>query len=118
MLSEECIKHRALMMGIHTGDMPDAEFIWSFQKAEGKSPCFGQGRGCNQSQCIWRRKCLALDFYAHVKLPMWEGLREPLCLQAREVRPIIHKSCSHVARVAFSAGSHQNENESKVTCCT
>ena len=76
MLSMDDIKHRAILMGICTGQMPDVEFIWSVQRAEGNKSCFGQGRGCRNRECIWRQKCLPLSYFAEVALPVWEGLAE------------------------------------------
>ncbi|MCK4628854.1 MAG: hypothetical protein KAT56_07600 [Sedimentisphaerales bacterium] len=76
MLSVADIKHRAISMGICTGQMPDVEFIWSVQRAEGNKPCFGQGKGCRNRECIWRRKCLSLSYFAEVALPLREGLAE------------------------------------------
>jgi len=70
------IKHRAILMGICTGQMPDVEFIWSVQRTEGNGPCFGQGRGCRNRECIWRQKCLPLSYFAEITLPVWEGLAE------------------------------------------
>jgi len=63
-LSEEAIKYRAMMMGITTGRMPDVEFIWDVQKADGLKICFGRGQGCSKRDCRWRKECLALDFFA------------------------------------------------------
>ena len=76
MLSVDDIKHRAVLMGICTGQMPDVEFIWSVQRVEGGVPCFGQGRGCCSRGCIWRQKCLLLSYFAEVALPAQEGLAE------------------------------------------
>ena len=76
MLSMDDVKHRAILMGICTGQMPDVEFIWSVQRVEGGAACFGQGRGCCNRGCIWRRKCLPLSYFAEVALPVQEGLTE------------------------------------------
>ena len=77
MLSVDDIKHRAVLMGICTGQMPDVEFIWSVQRIGGSRPCFGRGRGCCSRECVWRRKCLLLSYFAEVvALPAWEGVRE------------------------------------------
>ena len=64
-LSGESIKHRAIMMGICTGSMPEVEFIWSVQESEGMKPCFGQGRDCQKADCNWRNQCQTLEFYAN-----------------------------------------------------
>jgi|GEM_PF-1404785 len=64
-LSGENVKHRAVMMGIRTGDMPEVEFIWSVQESEGMKACFGQGRDCLEVGCNWRKQCQALEFYAN-----------------------------------------------------
>jgi hypothetical protein len=50
-------------MGIATGDMPEVDFIWTVQKAEGNQSCFGQSPGCLSLNCRWRHNCVALDFY-------------------------------------------------------
>ena len=76
MLSMNDIKHRAVLMGICTGQMPDVEFIWSVQRIGGNRPCFGQGRGCCSRECAWRRKCLLLSYFAEVALPARKGMRE------------------------------------------
>ena len=65
MLSGENIKYRAIMMDIHTGNMPEVEFIWSVQESEGIRACFGQGRDCRKVDCNWRKRCQALEFYAN-----------------------------------------------------
>jgi len=63
MLSRAAIKNKAVLMGIQTGDMPDVEFIWAVQKAEGNEACFGDGLTCGKRSCRWRKQCLALDFF-------------------------------------------------------
>jgi len=63
MLSRAAIKNKAVLMGIQTGDMPDVEFIWAVQKAEGNDSCFGDGLTCGKRSCRWRKQCLALDFF-------------------------------------------------------
>ena len=68
MLSAETIKHHALLMGIHTGQMPEVEFIWSVQKSEGEEKCFGQGINCRKVDCRWLRECMALNRYTESKL--------------------------------------------------
>jgi len=73
MVSRACIKHRAVMMGIATGDMPEVALIWAVQRREGSNECFGQGLGCKKKECSWRRACVALDFYADVRLPIGQG---------------------------------------------
>jgi len=50
-------------MGIATGDMPEVDFIWTVQKAEGNQSCFGQSPGCLFLNCRWRDNCVALDVY-------------------------------------------------------
>ena len=72
MLSDQSIKHRALMMGIYTGDMPDVDFIWAVQKFEEGKMCFGMGYGCREKDCRWRNKCLALDLYDKIRLPVYD----------------------------------------------
>lgn len=64
MVPTETVKHRALQMGINTGEMPEVEFIWSAQKALGHDVCFGQGSGCQDSTCRWRGQCYSLDKFA------------------------------------------------------
>lgn len=60
----ETVKHRALMMGVQTGEMPDVDLIWSVQTADGHGRCFGQAADCWDTGCHWRPQCLALDEYA------------------------------------------------------
>lgn len=73
MQTKEGIKFRAMKMGIATGDMPDVEFIWSVQRSEGSRECFGRGLGCQERNCRWRVRCLALDFFAEQSLPSLAG---------------------------------------------
>ena len=73
MLSKEAIKFRAVKMGIATGDMPDVEFVWSVQRAEGVEECFGQGLTCQRKMCSWRKNCVALDFFADSPVPVLSG---------------------------------------------
>ena len=70
MIAKEEIRHRALMMGISTGDMPSVDLIWNIQQDEHNQACFGDGQGCLQRKCRWRRYCRALDFFADVSLPL------------------------------------------------
>jgi hypothetical protein len=63
MITREIIRDQALRMGIATGDMPEVDFIWTAQKAEGNQPCFGQSTGCLSLNCRWRDHCVALDSY-------------------------------------------------------
>jgi hypothetical protein len=58
------IRHRAVMMGIETGEMPDVDLIWARQVLQGTSPCFGQGAECRRYECPLRSRCLALEFFA------------------------------------------------------
>lgn len=62
-----------MKMGIATGDMPDVEFIWSVQRSEGSRECFGRGLGCQERNCRWRVRCLALDFFAEQSLSSLVG---------------------------------------------
>ncbi|MBN2375310.1 MAG: hypothetical protein JXD22_02835 [Sedimentisphaerales bacterium] len=73
MLSKEAIKFRAVKMGIATGEMPDVEFVWSVQRAEGVEECFGQGLTCQQKKCRWRKECVALDFFADSPIAVLSG---------------------------------------------
>ena len=61
MTSREIIQDRAIRMGIATGDMPEVEFIWRIQEAEGHQPCFGQSEDCQSPDCRWREACRALN---------------------------------------------------------
>ena len=64
MATRESVKHRAVLMGVDTGDMPEVEFIWASQFAEGSVECFGSGRECPNEECHWRHYCQALESYA------------------------------------------------------
>jgi len=59
----ERIKNSALKMAVATGRMPEVEFIWARQRAEGARMCFGQGRDCKESSCRWRSECVELEKY-------------------------------------------------------
>lgn len=72
-VSKEEIKHRSLIMGIRTGDMPDVELIWEIQRDENHEECFGQGARCSQRNCRWRRYCTALHFFAETTSPRIES---------------------------------------------
>jgi hypothetical protein len=63
MLSRAAIKNKAVLMGIQTGDMPDVDFIWAVQRAEGHESCFGNGLTCSNRSCRWRKQCVAMDFF-------------------------------------------------------
>ena len=102
MFSTEQIKHRAMMMGILTGEMPDVQFIWSVQTAEGSNPCFGQGQDCKQVDCRWRRKCRALDFYQDATLPTSRPKLEPQLSTKKQTDQNLH--ISSVARASSPAG--------------
>lgn len=85
MVSAEQIKHRAMMMAIATGDMPNVELIWAVQRREGSLACFGRGDGCKNRSCKWRLQCIALDFYGDTKLPIAERI-EPIVVRTRKIR--------------------------------
>ena len=85
-LDKDVIKHRATMMGIKSGKMPDVGFIWAVQRAENISECFGQGLGCQVKNCRWRIQCRALDFYADLSLPIAPEARR---VQSRPPRTIV-----------------------------
>jgi len=68
MIANETIKHRATIMAISTGEMPNVELIWYRQRSEGSTECFGRGLGCQRKDCFWRRDCLALDFFSDMTL--------------------------------------------------
>lgn len=70
MVGKEAVKHRAMMMGVATGQMPDVEFIWRIQREERNEECFGHGLKCTRSNCRWRSVCRALDFYDQLRLPI------------------------------------------------
>ncbi|MBN2212201.1 MAG: hypothetical protein JW709_12455 [Sedimentisphaerales bacterium] len=70
MTGKEAIKHRAMMMGVVTGQMPDVELIWQVQREEGNKECFGCGFTCTRTDCRWRSICRALDFYDQARLPI------------------------------------------------
>ena len=61
------IKHRAVMMAIVTGDMPDIDLIWARQESQGARACFGQGADCSRYECPLRNRCLALEFFADAR---------------------------------------------------
>ncbi len=63
MVTRDIIRDQALRMGIATGEMPEVDFIWTVQKAEGNQPCFGQSVGCSSLNCRWRDSCVTLDSY-------------------------------------------------------
>ena len=78
MISQEAIKHRALMMALATGNMPEVGFIWKVQHAEGRQACFGQGAECIQEGCRWRTCCVTLEHCEDLRLPiapMWRRQR-------------------------------------------
>ena len=77
MVSAESVKYRAMVMGVCTGDMPDVSLIWSIQLRDGTRRCFGQGFGCQNSRCRFRQQCLALDFFADVRLPLSRSAGAP-----------------------------------------
>lgn len=64
MVPTKTVKHRAVLMGIKTGDMPEVDFIWSAQKGLGHDACFGQGSECQDHTCRWRSQCCSLDKFA------------------------------------------------------
>ncbi len=68
MIPADVVKYRALKMAVATGMMPEVEFIWSVQRAEGEAMCFGQGLGCGRLDCRWRSWCMGLEEYAGVAL--------------------------------------------------
>ena len=71
MVTRDLVKHRAVMMAVRTGEMPYTDLIWARQRAEGNKECFGQGLGCGQRPCAYRRQCLALDFFSELT---WENV--------------------------------------------
>lgn len=85
MTPREEIKHRAFMMGIASGDMPNVDLIWSLQKVEGFQDCFGQGLHCKTKHCKWRSRCIALDFYADTPLPIARAAASPGVRRAEAV---------------------------------
>lgn len=68
METQAMIRERALRMAIATGEMPEVDFIWTVQRAEGNQACFGHSAGCSTSHCRWRNHCVALNAYA-VNMP-------------------------------------------------
>ena len=101
MVPRESIKHRAVMMGVATGDMPDVDVIWATQRLEGEKECFGQAIGCSDKGCKWRRHCAALDFYADVRLPVVaaaavkrEQMRIGQDSQEEEVDGFVDRECA------------------------
>ena len=83
MVSQEIIRVQALRMGITTGDMPEVDFIWKIQKAEGNQPCFGQIVGCLSLNCRWRDHCVALESYTENTLMV-----ENIYLEIPEKNPL------------------------------
>ena len=83
MVSKACVKNQALMMGVATGDMPDVDFVWLKQRAEGGEACFGQSRDCTRRDCRWRAQCVALDFFANTHLAL-------VALDSRKVGQVEH----------------------------
>ena len=69
------IRHRAYLMGVDTGNMPNVDIIWAFQELEGSQACFGNGRHCSARHCRWRKSCLALDFHADHALPLAQNIQ-------------------------------------------
>jgi hypothetical protein len=52
------VKHRAMVMAVQTGNMPDVDLIWSVQRFEGNRECFGQRGYCWQRKmCKWGGIC-------------------------------------------------------------
>ncbi len=85
MVIQEIIRDQAMRMGVETGDMPEVDFIWTVQKAEGNQPCFGQSAGCLSMNCRWRNQCVALDAYRenplggvniYLEIPRYTSLRK------------------------------------------
>jgi hypothetical protein len=74
METQAAIRERALRMAIATGEMPEVDFIWTVQKAEGNQACFGHIASCSSSECRWRKHCVALNAYA-VKMPKGPGFQ-------------------------------------------
>ena len=68
MISRTMVKHRAMLMGVLDGEMPEVEFIWEMQRAAGEWECFGQGIRCNKRGCRWWKKCMALEDYSDMRL--------------------------------------------------
>lgn len=57
-LDKRDVKHRATLMAIQTGNMPDVELIWSVQRFEGHDECFGQRGYCwRRKDCHWGGAC-------------------------------------------------------------
>ena len=75
-LSKQEIRHRAVKMGIATGNMPSVDLIWAIQKMENFAECFGKGVDCPNKGCRWRNTCLALDLYSNTSLAFEEVPRK------------------------------------------
>jgi hypothetical protein len=73
LLSKQEIRHRAVKMGITTGNMPSVDLIWNIQNIDNHAECFGKGEGCPNQDCQWRSKCLALDLYSQTSLVFEEA---------------------------------------------
>ncbi|MBN1766515.1 MAG: hypothetical protein JW860_14770 [Sedimentisphaerales bacterium] len=122
MLTKDSIKHRAIVMAINTGQMPEVEIIWSLQKQAGQSQCFGQDRECSNNKCIWYSQCRALVFYADARLPVGEGERaqeqsEAQKGKSRDKERVTKFQCRpFVARTSFPAGTREDIATQSCSC--